>query len=225
MAYAGAQQYLNRNPELKGGVFVTVTSGANVNFDRLRFITERAKIGEGKEVLLCIHIKESIGSFLKMYTSLGKFNFVTEFSYRHAHSNKATIFMALEVENQAEDSNTIISQLKGCDVVFDAMDISSNALELRYLTGGGRSNIQNELLICFKFPEVPGALKKFLVLLNIIGNWNITLFHYRNNGSDVGKVLAGFDVPRMDMIRFRKFWYCWVTITSMSQRILLLSTL
>ncbi|KAJ1950301.1 threonine deaminase, partial [Linderina pennispora] len=187
LALAGLKRYA-RDHSYSGKNLVAVTSGANMNFDRLRFVAERAALGEQKEVLLSVIIPERPGSYLKLHDVIFP-RAITEFSYRYSDPNKAHIFMSFEVKDRTKEVPEILSELSSKDM--QAIDLTDNELaksHARYIVGG-RSDIQNEYMIRFEFPERHGALKKFLHGLRF--NWNITLFQYRNFGQDVAKVLVG----------------------------------
>ncbi|KAJ2685998.1 threonine deaminase [Coemansia spiralis] len=194
LATAGLKKYARVNG-LSGKTLVAVTSGANMNFDRLRFVAERAAMGEQKEVLLSVVIPERAGSFLKLHDVIYPRS-ITEFTYRFGDPEKAHIFMSFEVKDRAREVPEIIQKLE--NLSMDATDLSDNELaksHARYIVGG-RSSVPNEYLIRFEFPERHGALKKFLSGLQF--NWNISLFQYRNFGQDVAKVLVGVQVPSSD---------------------------
>jgi threonine dehydratase len=192
LAVAGAKQYIADN-ELEGANLATILCGANVNFDRLRHIAERAAIGEEKEMLLAVEIPEEPGSFRRFCESLGRRG-VTEFNYRFSDSANAHIFVGVELRHGISERDELVTKLG--DAGYRVRDLSDNEmakLHVRHMVGGRSLKIENERLFRFEFPERPGALLDFL---NAIGtDWNISLFHYRNHGSDYGRVLAGIDVP------------------------------
>jgi len=178
---------------LKNQNIVSVLSGANVDFTRLRFIAERADIGECKEVMLSVIIPEKPGSFYKLYSVIYPRN-VTEFSYRYSDPNEAYIFVAVEVQNAAEEVPEILKALEAQDM--KPIDITQNEMaksHARYLLGGRSATVTNELVYRFEFPQRPNSLYYFLTALHL--NWNVSLFHYRNHGHDIGRVLAGIQVP------------------------------
>ncbi|KAI9500325.1 threonine deaminase [Coemansia spiralis] len=188
---AGLKKYA-RIHGLKGNSLVAITSGANMNFDRLRFVAERAAMGEQKEVLMSVVIPERAGSYIKLHDIIYP-RAITEFTYRYGHPEKAHIFMSFEVKDRAREVPAIIEKLKAQSMV--ATDLTDNELaksHARYIVGG-RSSVPNEYMIRFEFPERHGALKKFLGGLQF--DWNISLFQYRNFGQDVAKVLVGIQVP------------------------------
>ncbi|OLY83663.1 Threonine dehydratase, mitochondrial [Smittium mucronatum] len=188
---AGMKKYAEMH-NLKNKTLVSVASGANINFDRLSFVAERAELGEKKEVLVSVVIPETPGTFYKLYQTIHPNN-VTEFSYRYSDEKKANIFMSFGVKNRATELPAIVAKMEALG--FGVTDISDNELakdHARYMIGG-RNHVDSEHLFSFQFPERPGALKKFLS--GIQSQWNISLFHYRNKGHDTGRVLAGIQVP------------------------------
>ena len=187
---AGALAVAGLKKRCQGGLNVAVISGANVNFDRLRHISERAEVGEHREAVLAVTIDEQKGSFLKFCRVLGKRG-ITEFNYRYAQGgNGAHIYVGVEVR-AAEDHEALLKHLgdHGYSVV-DMTDNEAAKLHVRHMVGGRASEGLRELLFRFEFPERPGALLKFLHGLGT--DWNISLFHYRNHGSAFGRVLVGF---------------------------------
>ncbi|KAF7321370.1 Threonine dehydratase [Mycena kentingensis (nom. inval.)] len=187
--------------------FVAIVSGANMNFDRLRFVAERAQLGEGHEVLLSVDIPERLGSFVALYSVIHP-RAVTEFIYRfnhHTSPDRAHVFMScqLETNDRATEVETLLKALAAEDMVgFDISDNEMAKSHARYMIGGSQK-IPNERVLRFQFPERPGALQKFL--LGLRQDWNISLFHYRNHGADLGKVLAGVQVPAADSDAFSEF--------------------
>jgi threonine dehydratase len=195
LAVAGAKKYAaERNAS--GQTFVTISCGANVNFDRLRHIAERAAVGEQTEMLLAAEIPEQPGSFRRFCEAIGRRG-ITEFNYRYSDDSKAHIFVGIQLSNGMQERKALLVQLR--DKGFPVEDLSDNEmakLHVRHMVGGRSTSIRNERLFRFEFPERPGALLDFL---NAIGtDWNISLFHYRNHGSDYGRILAGIDVPQDD---------------------------
>ncbi|KAJ1889379.1 threonine deaminase [Coemansia sp. IMI 209127] len=191
LATAGLKRYV-RDRALQGKSLVAVTSGANMNFDRLRFVAERAAIGEQREVLLSVVIPEQPGSYIKLHDVIYP-RAITEFTYRYGHPQRAHIFMSFEVKDRQREVPEIIQKLSAQSM--EATDLTDNELaksHARYIVGG-RSSVPNEYMIRFEFPERHGALKKFLSGLQF--GWNISLFQYRNFGQDVAKVLVGIQVP------------------------------
>ena len=195
LALAGLKKYVatNPSPNPKRGL-IAIASGANMNFDRLRFVADRATLGEKKEALLSVKIPERPGSFAELTKAVLP-HAVTEFSYRYAKELSANVLMGISVNASTRTSELfdLISRLSDDGMV--ALDLSGDELaksHIKYLVGG-RSNVQDERLYSFEFPERPGALVKFLTTLR--PDRNISLFHYRNHGGDVGKVLAGIQCP------------------------------
>ena len=170
-------------------------SGANVNFDRLRYISERADIGEGREVVLAVTIPERPGSFRRFCRAIGKRN-VTEFNYRYSDASQAQVFVGLSVAPNGGDRARILASLSGEQyAVQDMTDNEMAKLHVRHMVGG-RALIEDEVIYRFQFPERPGALLRFL---NVVGErWNISMFHYRNHGAAWGRVLVGFQVPKKE---------------------------
>ncbi|EDN10450.1 threonine dehydratase, mitochondrial precursor [Histoplasma mississippiense (nom. inval.)] len=195
LSLAGLKKYVAMNPSPNPNrELVAVTSGANMNFDRLRFVAERATLGERKEALLSVTIPERPGSFAKLLEILTPHD-VTEFSYRFSGSEYAVVLMGISLATSTgtEDLSVIVNQLlKNGMRAYDLSDDELAKTHIRYLAGG-RNNVEDERLFMFEFPERPGALAKFLTTLR--PHQNISLFHYRNYGSDVAKVLAGIQCP------------------------------
>ncbi len=201
LAIAGAKLYAAREG-LKDETLVAIACGANMNFDRLRFVAERADIGEKRESILAVTIPETPGSFRKFCTLLGKRN-ITEFNYRFADPKAARVFVGIQVRNQAETAE-LVDKLQEHDLpTLDLSDNEMAKLHLRHLVGGHAPEAKDEILFRFEFPERPGALMQFLNSMN--HNWNISLFHYRNHGADYGRVLVGMQVPRQDKAEFGEF--------------------
>ena len=201
LAVAGAKRYAARD-KLKGKTLIPIACGANMNFDRLRFVAERAEIGEKREAILAVTIPETPGSFRKFCSLLGKRN-ITEFNYRYADPKAAQVFVGIQVKDQAEAAD-LIKKLRGSKL--PALDLSDNEmakLHLRHLVGGHAPEAKDEILFRFEFPERPGALMNFLNSMS--HNWNISLFHYRNHGADYGRVLVGMQVPKSDKKALKTF--------------------
>ena len=192
LALAGAKKYLLERG-IEGKTVVTISCGANVNFDRLRHIAERAAVGEQQEMLLAAEIPEAPGSFRRFCETLGRRG-ITEFNYRYSDNAKAHIFVGVQLSGGIAERKDILTTLAAAG--YPVVDLSNNEmakLHVRHMVGGRSAGVANERLFRFEFPERPGALLDFL---NAIGtDWNISLFHYRNHGSDYGRVLAGIDVP------------------------------
>jgi len=202
LGVAGLKAYVARE-KTRGKTYVTLDCGANVNFDRLRHISERADIGEQKEALLAVTIPERIGSFRKFCQVVGKRS-VTEFNYRYSDQNDAHIFVGVELRNGQQDKVDLIRELdsEGYPTV-DMTDNELAKLHVRYMVGGRAQALNNERLYRFEFPERPGALLNFLD--NMGAGWNISLFHYRNHGNAYGRVLVGMQVPDGEDEKFRTF--------------------
>jgi threonine dehydratase len=172
-----------------------VVSGANVNFDRLRHISERAEVGEQREVILGVTIPEQPGSFRRFCQALGKRS-VTEFNYRYAHDDAAHVYVGLQVGAPEDRAAVLVSLLDAGYAVQDMTDNEAAKLHVRHMVGGRTYGRKSELLYRFEFPERPGALMRFLAGLG--SDWDITLFHYRNHGSAWGRVLVGFEAEGRD---------------------------
>ena len=198
---AGALALAAAKSAKKGESYACVISGANMNFDRIRFVSELTELGEGREAIFDCAIPEQPGSFSKFIAKLGKHN-VTEFNYRMAEGLLAHVFVGVSVKN-VEERKMIQQGFRASG--FHCIDLSDNVLakeHVRYMVGGRAASIKNEVVYSFEFPEKPGALMNFLKV--IAGRWNISLFHYRNHGADHGKVLAGFQVPKAERKTFEK---------------------
>jgi threonine dehydratase len=214
LSVAGIKRYVARE-QCNGRTFVAINCGANMNFDRLRHVAERADIGAQREVLVAVQIPEHKGSFLRFCEILGR-RAVTEFNYRYNDGAAAQLFVGLALSGERKEKEALIKGLQ--EAGYPVVDMSDNEvakLHVRYMVGGHGSGIENERLFRFEFPERPGALLKFL---NAIGTqWNITLFHYRNHGSDYGRVLAGVQVPQQESVDFdlhvRELKYVYVEET------------
>ena len=202
VALAGLKAYAARGgtPADGDAALIAINSGANLNFDRLRHVAERAEIGEGREALIAVTIPERPGSYRRFISLLGR-RAVTEFNYRYADDAEAHIFVGVELK-QPEDKEAIIAAIEAGG--FPVVDMSDNEvakLHARYMVGGRvAGGIPDEMLLRFEFPERPGALMRFLESLK--PDWNITLFHYRNHGADYGRILAGIQVPRAERAAF-----------------------
>ena len=201
LAIAGAKAYAERK-KLKDKTLVAVACGANMNFDRLRFVAENAELGEKREAILAVTIPERPGSFKQFCSLLGKRN-ITEFNYRMADPKEAHIFVGIQVHD-SEETKQLVAMLERHHLrTLDFSDNEMAKLHVRHLVGGHASLADNELLFRFEFPERPGALMKFLNSMR--SDWNISLFHYRNHGADYGRVLVGMQVPPQEMAEFRQF--------------------
>ena len=201
LSLAGAKEYAKRH-NLRDKTLVAIASGANMNFDRLRFVAERAELGEQREAVLAVTIPEKPGSFRKFISVLGNRN-ITEFNYRYADAERAHIFVGVTVHNRSEVGRLVEMlerhELPALDLTDDEMAKS----HVRYMVGGRAPQAENEVVYRFVFPERPGALMNFLS--NLRSDWNISLFHYRNHGSDFGRVLVGMQVPPADKDAFDAF--------------------
>ena len=201
LAVAGLKSYIERT-EVRGRNFVGLLSGANMNFDRLRFVAERAELGEAREALFAVTIPERPGAFREFCAAIGP-RVITEFNYRLSGRERAEIFVGMGIQSR-DDAHEVQANLnaKGYETI-DLTDSEMAKLHVRYMVGGRAQGVRNERLCRFEFPERPGALLRFLDTLG--GRWNISLFHYRNHGADFGRVLAAFEVPETDMAAFEGF--------------------
>ncbi len=196
LSVAGIKKYLQANPHTGFKNVAGILSGANINFDRLRYVAERAELGERNEALIAVKIPESPGSFQNFINLIGKRS-ITEFNYRYGNPSEAVIFVGLQLSRGDEEKQQILERLQSHQL--DVVDLSDNEmakLHIRHMVGG-KADAENERLFRFEFPERPGALLQFLSML--AGRWNISLFHYRNHGSDYGRVLIGMQVPEKDL--------------------------
>jgi threonine dehydratase len=201
LAVAGMKAYVDRTGA-RGKHYVALLSGANMNFDRLRFVAERAELGESREALFAVTIPERPGSFRQFCGVLGR-RVITEFNYRLNDRQRADVFVGVSV-NSREDAMLVQKEL--LDKGYQATDLTNNELaklHVRYMVGGHARDVRRERLCRFEFPERPGALLQFLDTLG--GKWNISLFHYRNHGSDFGRVLAALEVPADEDQAFERF--------------------
>jgi len=198
LAVAGLKKYIERGHS--GETLFAIVSGANVNFDRLRHISERTEIGEQRELLLSVTIPEKPGSFKQFCKAIGKRN-ITEFNYRFANKKQARVLVGVQISGGPAGRNRLIESLSKR---YEVTDLSSNevaVLHVRHMVGG-RAGVQNEKLFRFEFPEKPGALLTFLEVLG--EQYNISMFHYRNHGAAYGRVLVGIQVPDREMANFMK---------------------
>ena len=200
---AGLKKYADRRRAVGHpcrGALVTINSGANLNFDRLRHIAERAELGEKREALLAVTIPEEPGSYRAFIRTLGP-RLVTEFNYRYAHERDAQVFVGVQLAGGVREKTELVATLREAGYeVLDLSDDETAKVHVRYMVGGRASGLADERLYRFQFPERPGALLKFLD--GLAPGWNITLFHYRNHGADYGRVLAGILVPDDDLAHF-----------------------
>ncbi|HJV87983.1 MAG TPA: threonine ammonia-lyase, biosynthetic [Noviherbaspirillum sp.] len=206
LAVAGAKAYVERAKANKKPIanetLVTVTSGANMNFDRLRFVAEMAEVGESREAVFAVTIPEERGSFKRFCQLVGPRN-VTEFNYRISDEKVAHVFVGIQVSSRDESGKITKNFEKHGFKTIDLTHDELAKLHIRHLVGGKSPLANNELLYRFEFPERPGALMRFLD--SMAPNWNISLFHYRNQGGDVGRILVGLQVPKKEMKDFRAF--------------------
>ncbi|KAI9266108.1 threonine ammonia-lyase, biosynthetic [Sporodiniella umbellata] len=201
LSLAAIKKYIRLKPETKEDMNVAIVSGANVNFDRLRFIAERAELGEKTEAFFTVIIPERPGSFLKMIGSVHP-RAVTEFSYRYNNPSEAHVYISFKVKNLELESKEVLARwseqgMQGCDVSHNELAKT----HARYMVGGNRP--ENERVFRFIFPERPGALMKFLTEIDT--RWNVSLFHYRNHGDDMAKIFLGVQVPQKDSALFSEY--------------------
>jgi len=201
LAIAGAKAWVERHGAADKAL-VAVASGATTNFDRLRFIAEEAEVGEHREAILAVTIPERPGSFRKFCATLGARN-VTEFNYRIADSSEAHVFVGVEVRERDETARIVRNLRRHGLKTLDLSDNEMAKTHVRHMVGGRAPFAKDELLYRFEFPERPGALMRFLESMR--SDWNISLFHYRNQGADYGRVLVGMQVPRGELGQFRTF--------------------
>ena len=201
LGLAGVKRWVERR-RTRERTYVAVAGGANMNFDRLRFVAERAELGEHREAVLAVTIPERPGSFRALCGHLGKRN-VTEFNYRYAPSKEAHVFIGVAVSGRDETHKLIAHLVASGMAAHDLSDNEMAKTHVRHLVGGRTPGAGDEMLYRFEFPERPGALMNFLTRMG--SGWNITLFHYRNQGADVGRVLVGLQVPARERGAFRRF--------------------
>jgi threonine dehydratase len=202
LAVAGMKAWAAREAPAREQVLAAILSGANMNFDRLRFVAERAELGEARETVLGVTIPERSGAFREFCAALGR-RVVTECNYRLSARDAAHIFVGLRTASR-QDAQELVARLRASG--YAACDLSANEmakLHVRHMVGGPSPAVRCERLYRFEFPERPGALLQFLDTLG--GRFNISLFHYRNHGADFGRVLAGFEVPPADIADFQAF--------------------
>ena len=189
--------------KIKDKELITIFSGANVNFDRLRHIAELSALGENREALISIMIPEKPGSFRRLCHDLGP-RLITEFNYRYADKKLAHVFAGVQLKHGTDEKIKLIKQLK--DKGYDVVDLSNDAvakMHIRYMVGGHAPQAENELVYRFEFPERSGALLHFLSDMG--ESWNISLFHYRIHGAAYGRVLIGFQVKENEREKFQSF--------------------
>jgi threonine dehydratase len=202
LGVAGLKAYVERE-NTADEALVAIDSGANVNFDRLRHVAERAEIGEHREALLAVTIPEEVGSFRRFCEVIGSRS-VTEFNYRYSEGGDAYIFVGVELQNGVADKDTLMARI--ADHGYSVIDMTDNELaklHVRYMVGGRSKALEDERLFRFEFPERPGALVNFLN--NMGEQWNISLFHYRNHGNAYGRVLVGIQVPAPEQADLQQF--------------------
>ena len=201
LSIAGLKRWVARH-DVRGATLVAIDSGANMNFDRLRHVAERAAIGEQREALLAVTIPERPGAFRSLCRALGEHS-VTEFNYRYGGSEQAHVFVGVGLSGRQSEREGVMNDLRNAG--FEVADMTGNELaklHVRFMVGG-RASMPDERLFRFEFPERPGALARFLE--SIGGRWNISLFHYRNHGAAFGRVLAGLEIPAQDGEEFARF--------------------
>ncbi|MCG5494437.1 MULTISPECIES: threonine ammonia-lyase, biosynthetic [Ectothiorhodospira] len=202
LSVAGLKKYIEREG-VRDGRYAAVLSGANINFDRLRHVTERAELGEHREALFAATIPERPGSFRAFCEAIGKRG-ITEFNYRYADRNEAHIFVGVQLSGGEPEGRALLEDLRAKGYPIE--DLSGNEMakvHLRHMVGGHAGHAGDEMIYRFEFPERPGALMRFLSQMG--QDWNISLFHYRNHGAAYGRVLVGIQVPPGDKQRFRRF--------------------
>jgi threonine dehydratase len=206
LAVAGAKAYLERaktaRKPIKNETLVTIACGANMNFDRLRYVAERADVGEAQEAVFAVTIPEERGSFKRFCELVGPRS-VTEFNYRISDEKEAHVFVGIQIADRDEPAKITKNFEKHGFKTLDLTHDELAKLHIRHLVGGKSPLARDELLYRFEFPERPGALMRFLN--SMAPNWNISLFHYRNQGGDVGRILVGLQVPKKEMKAFRDF--------------------
>jgi len=205
LALAGIKRYVARaklKAKVKDKTFVAICCGANMNFDRLRFVAERAQVGEHHEALLAVTVPETRGSFRRFCELIGPRN-VTEFNYRIADAKIAHLFVGVQIHGAEEAKKLVAHFNKQGFATLDLTDDEMAKLHVRHLVGGRSPLASEESIYRFEFPERPGALMRFLNQMS--PNWNISLFHYRNHGADVGRILVGLQIPKNERAAFAKF--------------------
>ena len=201
LAIAGAKAYVGQTG-IRDRTLVAVACGANMNFDRLRFVAEEAELGEAREAILAVSIPERPGSFKTFCSLIGPRN-ITEFNYRYADPREAHVFVGVQVHDRNETTRLVQDLRRHGLKTSDFSDNELAKLHIRHLVGGHAATVENEILYRFEFPERPGALMRFLTAMS--RGWNISLFHYRNHGADYGRVLVGMQVPEGDKKKFERF--------------------
>ncbi|MGD9660765.1 MAG: threonine ammonia-lyase, biosynthetic [Porticoccaceae bacterium] len=201
LSVAGMKKYIEENG-WRGKTLVAIESGANMNFDRLRYISERTEIGEKREAVLAVTIAEQPGSF-KQFCHLVSGRMVTEFNYRYGDASQAHIFVGIQVASDSDREELVTSLRRQGYAVEDMTDNEMAKLHIRHMVGGRATAVKQERVFRFEFPERPGALANFLNRL--AGTWNISMFHYRNHGAAFGRVLVGLEVPTEDRRKVAEF--------------------
>ena len=201
LAVAGLRAWAERE-RITNARLAAVLSGANMNFDRLRFVAERAEVGDAREALFGVTIPERAGAFRAFCATIGR-RVVTEFNYRLSGRDVAHIFVGIATRSRQDAADIATALTTAGYATVDLTDNETAKLHVRHMVGGRSPDVAHEQLCRFEFPERPGALMAFLEKLG--GRWNISLFHYRNHGADFGRVLAGFEVPESDMRDFESF--------------------
>jgi len=201
LAYAGLKRYVEKK-RLRHKNLVAVASGANVNFDRLRYVAERAEIGERREAILAVTIPERAGALKKFCAILGDHS-ITEFNYRYDSAQAAHIYVGVQMREREAHGQLVRTLRRHGYATLDMTDNEMAKLHIRHMVGGHAPAALNEVVYRFEFPERPGALMNFLNQMG--GRWNISLFHYRSHGADFGRVLVGMQVPAADRKAFQKF--------------------
>jgi threonine dehydratase len=201
LAIAGAKLYAERE-QIQNQTLIAVACGANMNFDRLRFVAERAEFGERREAIFAVRIPEERGSLRKFCDCIGKRN-LTEFNYRIADEKEAHIFVGVQIENRADAAKMVENFESHGLKTIDLTDDELTKLHLRHMVGGHSPLAENELLYRFEFSERPGALMQFVTSMS--PDWNISLFHYRNNGADYGRIVVGMQVPPHETAEWQSF--------------------
>lgn len=201
LGVAGIKKYC-RETGATGQTLIAIDSGANINFDRLRYVAERAELGEKREAIIAVTIPEAPGSFKKFCEAIGKRQ-ITEFNYRYSDNKQAHIFVGVQTHPETDPREALISTLK--EQGFPVLDLTDNELaklHIRHLVGGRNKEVVNEHVFRFEFPERPGALFNFLNKLG--ARWNISMFHYRNHGAAEGRVFAGLQVPTTEIKQLKE---------------------
>ncbi|SUX54146.1 threonine ammonia-lyase, biosynthetic [Chromobacterium vaccinii] len=201
LAVAGVKAYVEREG-CEGQSLVAISCGANMNFDRLRHVSERSELGERREAIIAVTIPEKPGSFKRFCSVIGGRN-ITEFNYRFADPSVAHVFVGVQITGR-DDVEKLIGDLRAAEL--DGIDLTDNELaklHIRHLVGGHAPQLKDERVLRFEFPDRPGALMRFLEAMRT--DWNISLFHYRNHGADYGRVLVGIQVPSGDAKAFQQF--------------------